>query len=489
MRTLNNSEMAFLATVGNSKLTISVLKLYRSGHMLFDGVFNPHLNMMWNAYTSLMRQTDPSARFSIRHDIIAASLAEAVQVDRTMPEELRLRCDILLQKLVSGDYPDVKQGEQLLKNLVKLDANRQIANKLDQNAGLKELQSSLDAAKRTMDELGDGDEATQAAPVDVVFRPFRDIKKLVQKVVRIPTGINWLDDISNGGGRAKELWLILGSPASGKSIFCVQLACAQAMLGNDIVWVTYEQTLEGDLSERMVANITDTSLDKIRDVGFDNLPQEIQDKFWASVAGVDDRLVALDMTRIQPDPEDPEDYGGVKSIWKRFKTLKEEGRAPKMVIIDWFGAMMSRISAHLKIDLASCYRFKAQEEINALLDFAKSENVLIIVMHQADSKTAAQRPTYLSDATHAQNMHDLQNFFDLVAIIGKKDKNNILYFSNPKARKGGNIVRTLHMIGDKARFVMEEGWLPNKDGNFYRPSDAGASIDVRGEAQKYAREL
>lgn len=86
-------------------------------------------------------------------------------------------------------------------------------------------------------------------------------------------------------------------------------------------------------------------------------------------------------------------------------------------------------------------------------------------------------------------MHNMQNFFDLVAILGVKDVNNICYFSNPKARKGGRIVRTLHMIGEKSRFVMEDGWLPNSDGNFYRPGSTGRGTDMKGTAEKYSREL
>jgi len=486
MQTLNSSELTFLAVIGHPELTTKVLRVYSEKMYIFSGMFTTHLDMMWKAYVALLKKYRQQYGLKLSVDIIAAGLSDAVQADASMPQDLKTKCDAILQKLVSGDIPDLAQGEQLVKTMMALETNRNMVAKIQSNADLVELQQSLDAAKRTMSTLDD-DKPKEGA-VDIMFRPFRDIKKLARRVVRIPTGINWLDDISNGGGRAGELWLVLGAPSSGKSIFCVQYACAQAMLGTDTVWATYEQSLEGDLAERMIANITDTSLDHIRDVGFENLPQDIQDKFWTAVAGVDDRLIGLDMSRIEPDPQDPEDYGGIASIWKRFRQLKDEGRAPKTVIIDWFGAMMVKMAANLHIDLAQCYRFKAQQEIMTLLKMAKEEKVLVIVMHQADSKTAAARPTYLSDATHAQDMHNLQNFFDLVAIIGKKDINNILYFSNPKARKGGNIVRTLHMIGEKSRFVMEDGWLPNKDGNFYRPADTG-SVDVRGMARQYTREL
>lgn len=487
MQTLNNAELAFLSAVGHPELTRRVLRVYSSGAFLFSEVFNPHLNMMWNTYTELLGKYRKQYGLSLRKDITAAGLAEALAGAR-LPDELLSRCDTILQKLSSGDIPDLAHGSVLIKNLMELDVNRKLVSKLNSNPDLLLLQQSLDAAKRTM-SLVDDKEA-DGSSVDVVCNPLRDIRKLATKSVRVPTGLNFLDAVSSGGGRAGDLWLILGAPGSGKSLISVQYCCAQAMLGNNTLWATYEQSMEGDIAERMIANITDTSLDRIRDVGFENLPQDIQDHFWSAVAGVDDRLVALDMTKAVLDKQDPEDYGGVQSIRKQFNKLKEEGRAPKTVIIDWFGSMMSKISANLGIDLSACYRFKAQEEINNLIAFARQEKILVIVFHQLDTKAAAARPTFLADATHAQDMHNMQNFFDLVAVIGKRDKNDICYFSSPKSRKGTRVVSTLRMIGEKSRFVLEEGWLPNRDGNFYKPGESvDASDSGVSAASEYIREL
>ena len=119
---------------------------------------------------------------------------------------------------------------------------------------------------------------------------------------------------------------------------------------------------------------------------------------------------------------------------------------------------------------------------------AKAEKMRIRIFHRLGGKVAGARRTYLADATHSQDMHNLQNFFDLVIILGKKDVNNIMYVSNPKARKGGRIVRTVRMVGEKSRLVMEDGWLPNRDGNFYKPGSMSEG-DIRGSAEDYSREL
>ena len=44
------------------------------------------------------------------------------------------------------------------------------------------------------------------------------------------------------------------------------------------------------------------------------------------------------------------------------------------------------------------------------------------------------------------------------------------------------------MVGEKSRLVMEDGWLPNRDGNFYKPGSMSEG-DIRGSAEDYSREL
>ena len=488
MQTLNNAELAFLSVVGHPDLTKRVLRVYANKTFLFSDMYQPHLNLMWNTYVGLLKKYKEKYGLALEKDITAAGLAEAVQADYSLPEELKKKCDALLQRLVAGDIPDEEHGERLVKNLMELDANRKMVSKINANADLLTLQQSLDAAKRTLSIMDEG-KPEQENSLGVVLNPLRDIQKLAKKSVRVPTGINWLDDISSGGGREGDLWLLLGASVGGKTVTAVQYACAQAMLSNNVLWATYEQSMEGDIAERMIANITDTSLDVIRDVGFDNLPEEVQKRFWAATSGVDDRLIALDMTKLVPDPQDPMDYGGVHTIWNQFKKLKAEGRKPKTVLLDWFGSMMSRIASNMGIDLSACYRFKAQEEINTLIQMARTEKILVIVFHQLDVKAASARPTYLADATHAQDMHNMQNFFDMVGVIGTRDVNNVCYISSAKSRKGMKTIRTIRLIGDKARFVMEDGWLPNTDGNFYRPGASKGDNDFRGVADSYKREI
>lgn len=278
------------------------------------------------------------------------------------------------------------------------------------------------------------------------------------------------------------------------SMFSVQYSAAQALMGNNTLWVTYEQSMEGDLAERLIANVTDCSLDEIRDIGFDNLSQDIQTKFWAAVNGSEERLKVLDMTRMEFDKDDPADDSGIYSVWKRIKELKAEGWSPKTVLIDWFGAMMSMVGTITGQDLSKAYRFLAQHQIDIARKMVKDEDLMCIFTHQTDMQTQHAKPTYAPDKTNSKDMKDLCNYMDIVLTLGNRDKNDIQYFNAAKARKGSAVLQTVQMIGEKARFKKVEGWLPNRDGNFYNPSEAYTSDDDEDDAlnetaRSYSREI
>lgn len=487
MQTLNNADLAFLSILGDRALLTQTLQMYSEKTYLFTENSAPHLCVMWDALTGLLRDMKRKSS-SMSKDIVAAALADAVQADRDLTEELRSKCDRILKRYLDGKFPPSDEGRRYVANLINLETHRRIINRVSFNADLEELRRTIDTSLQRVNDLKEQDEDDDDE-LGIMFNPLKEIRKLTPNVERVPTGINWLDEVSGGGGRGGDKWLILGAPGGGKTVMAVQFACAQSLLGNYTLWATYEQSLEGDIAERMIANITDTSLDLIRDVGFDNLQSDIREKYWSAVTGAEEYLTALDMTKAKQDPGDENDYGGIYSVRKYFNMLKERGVKPKTVIIDWFGAMLNRVATNKGIDLSAAYRFAAQREITELIKFAKEENILIIMFHQLNTEAVNARPTHLANASQAQDMKSLQNYFDAVFPIGIRDENGVCYFSGAKSRKAGKVVRTLRLIGDRSKFVMEAGWLPNKDGQFYRPLEDGADEDLSKMAASYSREI
>ena len=488
MKVLNKQELTLLAILAYPQVARSATEMLRSHISLFSSSQSPHVAMMWEEYLRL-RKKHVGKRIS--KALVKAELADRVQENKDMPQELLDRCDYILDKFGRGeDIPSKEEGNQLLQTMVKGDVNRKLARQISNDADIEEMMRTMNSAAGAMSEL----EAETKDENKFVFNPFKEIDKLAVHTTRLPTGINWLDEITSGGGRGGEMWLFLGPPAGGKTATSVQYSCAQSLMGNATVWATYEQSLEGDIAERIISYVTDESLDKIRDVGFNNLPDDIQRKFWATVAGTDENLIVLDMTRRKcSTEEDPKDYGGVYSIWKQVKEMKAAGKRVRTVLIDWVGAMMQHIAANDHKDLSNGFRVLAEREFMIAKDMVKKEDLLAIFFHQVDSKTAHMRPIYCPDQTCAKDMHDMSNYMDLVIPLGTRDINNVCWVSAAKSRKGNPISRTIQLIGDKARFISAKGWIPNRDGNFYKPSDdyvpEAPGAPESGANAAYSREI
>jgi len=85
------------------------------------------------------------------------------------------------------------------------------------------------------------------------------------EVVRIPTGIDVIDDWTGGGLRTKQLGIVMAPTGAGKSSVLIVMAHKIAELEQKRVWVvTNELTIE-EQTERMLARITGTDLTQIID--------------------------------------------------------------------------------------------------------------------------------------------------------------------------------------------------------------------------------
>jgi len=487
MQTLNNAELAFLSILTYPKLSVKALKLYSNNAVLFPKAVWPHVDLMFSAYMKLL-MANKDKGFNLGKDIVAANLSEAVQSDRYMTDEALEKSDYILQRFLSGDVPTEEEGVVFIQKVAQLDAGRKLMASISQNQDFAQLEQVINKAKKQVEDLS----AKPNEISKIVYKPFQEIAELTPTLPRIKCGINWLDELTSGGGREGEIWLVLGGTSGGKTALTIQYSCNQALMGNSTVFATYEQSLSGDLAERIISNVTGESLDNIRDIGFNNLPEELQRKFWASVAGADDKLTVLDMSKRTGVGIDPNDNGGVYSVWQEVKKLKAQGQNVKTVLIDWMGAMLEVISACTGRELENAFQFMAQHEINVARQMVKEEHLLCIFFHQTDPKTQHARPVYMPDKTCALNMHSMANFVDICITLGNKDTHNILWANAAKSRRGNNICMTVKLIGDHSKFVPAPGWFPNTDGNFYNPAEVGLTTESQpppNEPSPFSREI
>jgi len=468
MLTLNSDELALLRIMQSPELTEKALRLYANGLSLFDSVSAPHLAQMWFAYLRTLKTYQKKYGLRVSKDLIAAGVSEGLAGVK-LTDHLKEKAQTILQRVLEPiDETGRDEGLELLKRLIQLENNRKLVQQINSNADMKKLQAQLNRSQQALGELS----AEKPTVVDNMrILPLRSVESLMVYRKRIPTGVNFIDLASGGGGRSKEVWGILGPSGGGKTMLTVQMCVAQALMGNYTVWATYEQSMEGDLTERMVANIIGGGLSSLRDKDFNDIPEEDKNKYWATIAGLDEKLITYDMTKAVPDPLNPQSDRGVAAVWENVKKEKAAGRDVKIVIIDWLGELIMMIAGDKNMDPERQYRFIGNQQIMLARQMAKEEDLLVIIFHQLNTKAQDARPTFKPTKADAYNMKSMCYNMDLMFAMGNRDKNNVAYFLSVKSRKGDVREQMIQLIGEQARFKDVYGWVPSRDGNFYKPGE------------------
>lgn len=491
-QTLTTEELTLVYILQSIELTRKALRLRLKNKVkLFDDDLTPHVSILWDAYVCALRDLGESWVGSSK-ELRLAKTRETLAKAKPL-SLINERCLFLLDKATTENIDDsqVIEGLELLRRAIGFDANRKFMSTINANPDLKKLQEQLDKSKQAIEVLSDDKPKARTC----IRTPLSEVADLMCHRERIPMGINFLDKLSNGGGRAKELWTILGPSGGGKTMLTVQLAVAQTLMGNHCVWVTYEQSMEGDLTERMVANVLGGGLSGLRDKAFSDLPEEDQARYWGRVAGLADNLTVIDMTMAETETDDPKYNRGMYAVWQKVKEVKASGKNVKIVLIDWFGELLTMLCGDLNLDGEREYRSRGMEQIAIAREMAKTEDLMIIFWHQLNTQTQTAKPTHKPTKGDAFNMKSLSYNMDAMFALGTRDKHDVAYFLALKARKGDLLETTVQMEGEKARFTEVHGWVPNRDGEFYKPgedmnAETYEAVDQREDAAaSYKREV
>ena len=127
----------------------------------------------------------------------------------------------------------------------------------------------------------------------------------LKKNVKEPTGVAGLDEVLAGGLPAHRLFVIEGSPGSGKTTFALQFLREGVRLGQRVLYVTLSETLE-ELSD--VATSHDWTLDGIDLLELDSLSDRFQEGadytvFHPSDVELEDTVdrIRAEVERLNPD--------------------------------------------------------------------------------------------------------------------------------------------------------------------------------------------
>lgn len=261
---------------------------------------------------------------------------------------------------------------------------------------LKNLRSPV-ALQKTLDRVQSQLSGINKPGKLMMYNPVRAAKDLLIHRDKIPTGINFLDQLLGGGIVFGEHGGCLGPPSGGKSTIANMLLCNLAIQGYNTVLFQFEQSVKynSDIMSRVYSYLTGLPMVNFVNKNYEELTKEAMDALDKCV-DISDRIRVGSFT-------DDNVARNVGTIIQSIDDLIESGFQPKFVIIDWLGAVVSEfLRSATGTDRA--YPELAQQIQDTLNSYGKEKNISFFYLHQTDNVAAQKPPSY------KPNMHDSYYF-------------------------------------------------------------------------------
>lgn len=318
---------------------------------------------------------------------------------------------IILRKLVSDldklppgntklieEYLDVieqlddqsKYTEQLCSNvLMKQSTVTILSSAVDELKKLKTVPDVQKELRKTADKLA----GVSGSGKLTLHNPVMAAKDVLVHRDKVPTGITFLDYLLGGGIVWGEHGGCLGPPSGGKSLLANMLLCNLAIQGHDVMLLQFEQSVRynSDIMSRIYAYLTRLPRSEFADKGYDELSEQAI-KALKACEKVSSHIRVGSFT-------DDTVARTVETIIETIDDSIASGFTPKMVIIDWLGAVVSEFLASA-VGTDTNYPILAQQIQDSLVSYGKEKNISFFFLHQSSNEAAIKPPAY------KPNMHD-----------------------------------------------------------------------------------
>jgi replicative DNA helicase len=218
----------------------------------------------------------------------------------------------------------------------------------------------------------------------------------------ISTGLSDLDDLTCGGGRIGELWVIGARPSMGKTALTLTISrhiAADVDAGNGVLFLTQEDSKD-TVTSRFVASIGRVGLSLLRK------PQGAPDDMWSRVS---EAVEVMSRMNLQID-----DQGSLTllDVRRKVQQARRKGRVD-VVVIDYL-QLMTGEGANRNIELGAI--------ANGLKATAKELGVWIILLSQLNRK-ADERPgpPQVSDL---RDSGDIEGAADFIGLLHREAQRN-----------------------------------------------------------------
>lgn len=280
-----------------------------------------------------------------------------------------------------------------------------------------------------------------------ICKPLAEMRKNLVRVQKFEFGVRYLDELSGGGGVPGNLIGYLGPSGGGKTVNAVNILVAQAMRKRNSVMVSYEQEMEGNLSERIATRFTERNIITYQNVGFFNLDKKLQTELDKATKEFNKYCNVLPFNEDIKDDEGNVIHkmgvGGVSELEEGVLAIEEEtGEKVEYLVVDWLGAMVTRFMTDKGMDASKNYGHVAETFMDDLKKLAVSRKLIVVVFHQLTNEAAAKPPTYKPNATESYRFRAFQHKADMIFVQGTlRQDNKVGWLVNGKNR--------VFTVGDK----------------------------------------
>ncbi len=148
------------------------------------------------------------------------------------------------------------------------------------------------------------------------------------EIARVSTGVDWLDDITNGGFPRKTLNTLLLGTHVGKTLLMCHIGASAFMRGANVLYITLEES-ENKIRQRIDANLLDIDMDDLIGINKEYYLRQV-DKIKAKSPG---------KLRVKEYPTVSASATTFKALLQDYKL--KEGFVPDIILIDYLGICLS----------------------------------------------------------------------------------------------------------------------------------------------------
>lgn len=266
------------------------------------------------------------------------------------------------------------------------------------------------------------------------------------KTDAVSTGLTALDDITNGGGRAGELWVLGARPSMGKT--AMQLALSRQASAEHAVLVCSMEDSANAMVLRHIAAAGRVNLSHLR------RPKADSRTTWTGLAeGVD----ALSKLRMYID-----DQGGLSlmDVRRKIQQVKSRDAGLRLVVVDYLQLMDAQ--GETKSDALG-------RIANGLKKAAKEFGVWIVMLSQLNRE--ADKRGGVPQISDLRDSGDIEGAGDVILLLHREFRRKpepwLKHWAQvhvAKQKNGPTDILNLHFDGETQRFADWDGPAPKPGG-------------------------